>query len=778
MKSKLKNQNIIQYYNLIIVVFIISNICSLYTSLKHLSLNKIKINTYLNKAKLNSNFNKNNLNFKLSSNESNTLNINNITDNNNTKNYLFNQSISKNKKETMCDSDILDFSYSLNTTYENFIFMIKTLNLKLSLPELKIVYKFLDGKSTGSFSQKRWLHFYKFFLNEFIKCDTNKDCVINDQELLNCVNNSLDLKIILLPENNDKVFKKSVFKTPKDKITSIVKSLDYTNLEGINLTSFLLLKKIVISYKEVNVNNQLDKEGFKKALNIMLYDYNLDSFDIDLIFNTARQLVFKDTNNYILSFSEYFEIGRITSNFLNYNVNISYGFLSYKDTVNNSVVWSKMNSDYFKRYYSLYNNNIINNNKKIEIFAIADNNETLNNKQIILDPMNIRYQDYAFLEYWANIFDSFIDKENINNKKINKNNFNMIVKNKMKDNYQYYIAYSNFQEANNLKSTYDKIKTTETEYLTGKISFMSIEDKESLIDNNKNNKIENNNNINDSSIDDNNKYNTKFINENSLFNNLEDNSNNINFIQNKESTVYSNKNKSVFNYLKNIADKTTELPFNSNTSNISKNNLKNNFNYNSLLDISTLDNKLNPNIDKLFDILDFSLEEYIYFDQFILLVKYLQLYEIININNTDNRGINKSSYIGKLRADLHTNPELSLEERNKLSTLANLNCNFMDFLFFFDYMIASYLLRPYVNEINTNYIDELHLLVALKKLNLGTGDIDNIMYNNIKKMNNLFDYDSAIISALSKKCEINEMMFQPIISKNTNATNYKNNYNN
>lgn len=84
----------------------------------------------------------------------------------------------------------------------------------------------------------------------------------------------------------------------------------------------------------------------------------------------------------------------------------------------------------------------------------------------------------------------------------------------------------------------------------------------------------------------------------------------------------------------------------------------------------------------------------------------------------------------------NTYPKLSAEEFIKVQNLDSINCPFVDFLLFFDYMIGETEFSAYTLDLNKSFVDEVHLQLVMKKLNLYAGFMQNLgtpsgtMFNN------------------------------------------------
>ena len=598
-----------------------------------------------------------------------------------------------------CELNLLNFSYQNTVAYPEFLFGTRRLNLKMNNSEIKLIFKFIDSKNKGYFSSKRWNQFNAFFLNQFIKCDTNKDCLLSEEELLVCLKENEDISVAIR-DNPD----------PKILIKNIINSVDFFRVKGMNLHSFLIFKRSIIGFREAEIINLLDQDSFKKAFRISFSSYQLDNFDLDMIFLSGRMLLSKNMTDYFYDFPQYFELSRITNCYLNYGVSISDGILTSQDTITDNDNPSKMTSELFKRYYSLFES------EEIQIATTFPD---------FIDPKIIRYQDYITLEYWANIFTNYTDSS-FNVVRLNQTAFEEMVKN-LCDEYKNYIAYSNFQDESSLKVNTYFINNTDYEFMMGLDS--SFLEKEIHLDTGFKRRKENE---------------KKFAKNGSIFDKLNrKNSKSFSF---KEEKGYNpnndgvNQMTSMFNQkypFLNPANQSTQNPIQTDISDLLSKGAKNYFN---LLNI-------------------YDDDKFVYFESLISFVKYLQVYKVLNTNSTDPRGILKTDIVN-YRNDILSHPPLSIYEKNKLQTLDSMNCNFIDFLYFVDYMIGSVVFRAYRTDNKKNFVNEYNLLLGLKKMNLNNGDNNFPPFPLVNKKGNSYDYDSAIRAGLDKKCIFNTALYQ------------------
>ncbi len=77
-------------------------------------------------------------------------------------------------------------------------------------------------------------------------------------------------------------------------------------------------------------------------------------------------------------------------------------------------------------------------------------------------------------------------------------------------------------------------------------------------------------------------------------------------------------------------------------------------------------------------------------------------------------------------------------------SLDSLNCSYMDFLLFFDYMLGPKCFKLYLLESNKNFVDEIHLLLVLKRLNLWADINQRKFIYSSSVLSNNYDYESIL----------------------------------
>ncbi len=178
-------------------------------------------------------------------------------------------------------------------------------------------------------------------------------------------------------------------------------------------------------------------------------------------------------------------------------------------------------------------------------------------------------------------------------------------------------------------------------------------------------------------------------------------------------------------------------------------------------DKNPLKTLLEPALKNYFYILDITNTGLLSFNNFLNFVKYLRLWDKLNIKNLDPRGIlNSNSINGNffpkfflylilkfnilVLSFVNIQPKLSLSENERLQNMDLFNCKYIDFLIFIDYMISPKIFKPLLEKINFNLVNEMNLQLGLRKLNLYM-DIKNknLIFQMGSFMKN-FDYEAAV----------------------------------
>lgn len=371
-----------------------------------------------------------------------------------------------------CDLKILNFAWRSQTTFANYFVSIKNLNTKLSSSEIKGIYKFLDSKALGYFSNKRWNNFYNLFLSPFIKCDVDSNCLLSESELNTCLQGS-DMNVVLnfMSQPYD----------AKSLIQEIIYSLDYLKNGGINLNGYLLLKKIIIGFRQYHVGGYLDRQSFYSAIKTSFIDKLIDEIDSEIAFRIALNLMYQQIQNLRLNFIQYFEICRIVNIFLSYDVTIGEGYITKDQLLNkyeSGSFPSKLNSQMMEAYFSLFKNE--------DSFQSDKSHKS--------DPNTLRFEDYANLEFWGNVYRNYTDAI-APWPALNVTGFtDLFATNKyILQKYWLYIGYSNFEDYEKIQANYiTQSNMTDYDFLTNfQASFIemgsSVYKKKTVMNKNKNN---------------------------------------------------------------------------------------------------------------------------------------------------------------------------------------------------------------------------------------------------------------------------------------------------
>merc|ERR1711957_774915 len=104
-------------------------------------------------------------------------------------------------------------------------------------------------------------------------------------------------------------------------------------------------------------------------------------------------------------------------------------------------------------------------------------------------------------------------------------------------------------------------------------------------------------------------------------------------------------------------------------------------------------------------------------------------------------------------------PKLGMTESERLQNLDFLDCKTADFLMFSDYMIAPKVFEPFLEDKNKNYVNEINMQLAMRKLNLFAKTSDKKLIYQIGNYMKNFDYESVLNLGLKNKCNANELVF-------------------
>lgn len=498
---------------------------------------------------------------------------------------------------SVCELSKINFSWKPQSSFSDFFEIVKKFYTKLSRNEIKILYKFLDIKSLGYFTNKRWANFYNLFMNPFIECDKDKDCLLNPEELKDCFNRE-DMKIVelYLPDDYDIA-----------KITNeIIFSMDTTKSAGINMNNYLLLKRILIGYRQFNVQGYLDKETFRSALKTTFVDHTIDEVDSEIAFRIALNLMYEKIKNFSLNFIQYFEICRLVNSFLNYGVNLGEGFITKDQVVRNyegHSFASKLNSIMYEKYFDLFS---------------EDSRLEVRTETTKFDPLTLRFEDHAVLEFWANIFSNYTDP-GLAYPSLNVTGFkNLFMTNKyVRKKYFTYVAYSNFEDYNTINTTLAfSSNITDYDFLTNfGTNFLETSVESHL----EKNKLRNNKNM----LRKNQKSEKSEKSEkSSIFSSFES------FLGNKNKNQKSQA--SLFDLKLNDED---DYQSNKNRNKKGSNEYEN------------INLMAESAIQNFFTILDLNINNYITFEEFVIFLKYIRLYDRLNKDNPDKKGVIKSNCV-------------------------------------------------------------------------------------------------------------------------------------
>lgn len=548
-------------------------------------------------------------------------------------------------------------------------------------------------------------------MTNFITCDVDKDCLLNTEELKTCLQGE-DMKVVTayIPEGFDL----------DTLVNEIIFSMDYMKQGGLNFNSYLLFKKIVIGYRQYNVNGILDKETFYSAVKTTFVDKLIDEMDAEIAYRIAINLMFEKIKDYKLDFSHYFEICRLVNSFLSFGVTIGEGYVTKDQILQNyegDRYPSKLNSITYEKYFSLFQ---------------EDRSLNLNTDSTSFDPDTLRFEDHATLEFWANIYSNYTDPS-FSIPALNMTGFKkLFLTNKyMPKKYWIYIAYSNFEDYLKMNSTqYNSSNITDYDFL---INFQS-----SFIETSAKYAME--------------KSKMKNHMRNHMKNNLR-----------KEKVYFKQKKTSVFE----------------------KFNYKSHSTSHSLFDLELTDDEAKsaetanrPDIKSLLDsglqyyfsILDINLGNSLSFEEFILFLKYLRLYDRLNKDNDDKRCIIKTNCVNFIN-QFNMYPKLSVTEKSRVQSFDSLNCQYVDFLMFFDYMIGPKVFKQFLLDSNKNFVDEIHALIVMKKLNLYAEINQRKVEYTSGTLLTHYDYESILYTGLKNKCNSNTRLFL-----NSNITDSFGNY--
>ena len=88
-------------------------------------------------------------------------------------------------------------------------------------------------------------------------------------------------------------------------------------------------------------------------------------------------------------------------------------------------------------------------------------------------------------------------------------------------------------------------------------------------------------------------------------------------------------------------------------------------------------------------------------------------------------------------------PKLSISERLRLQLFDSLTCTYVDFLLFFEYMLAPKAFKKFL--VNKNFVNEVNIVIIMRKLNLYVNYQDQqTEYSYIRDGLQRLDYESVV----------------------------------
>lgn len=480
------------------------------------------------------------------------------------------------------------------------------MNLRLNIYEIKSIYKFLDTKTLGYFTKIRWNSFFTLFVKPFMECDTDNDCKLTDEELKTCIDNpNYELFKKYMPEGYEmESFAKE-----------IVFSLDHNNNGGINLENFILFKRIFIGFKQYQIVGLLDNNSFQSAIRTSFNDKFIDDVDSELAFRISINLMFEQVKDNKLNFIQFFESCRLINTYMAFGVTMGEGYLTRIEILNNlenNKFPSKIKSDMVKKYFDSFKDDI-------ELNINAENTK--------FDPNSLRFEDWATLEFYANIFQNYTQTEPRSMGLMNDTGFTSLF---MENRYTHkkhkvYIAFSNFQNYEKISETTfpQNDNITDFDFLTSATSFLELESNYKKFSKFK---ISHKMNLRNKELS------------------TKEGSSVFSVLGEMSKVENTNKNTNLKNFEKNL----------------NRNNLGSSSKMKSLFELKLTDDvndedeqKKEELINKLlaislknyFMMLDMNMDKSISFNEVMTFIKFLRLFTKLNKSNHDKRGIIKSNSI-------------------------------------------------------------------------------------------------------------------------------------
>ena len=223
-----------------------------------------------------------------------------------------------------------------------------------------------------------------------------------------------------------------------DVIDNIIFSLDYNNVGGINLSQYLLLRKIIIGFRQNHIDGKLDKEMFKYSIKISFNDKMIDDIDLELAFKTSVFLMKEKIVNFQLNFLQYLEICRIVNSFYSFDVSISEGWITRQE-IYNGYEYSRFPSKIYKSMFDGY-------------FQLFEEDHKLNENKLEAnyDQLSMQFETFAFIEFWGNIYGNYSL-----NFRMNQTGFIDISQNQyFPSQFKNYLNKTNFEDSSQINVTF------------------------------------------------------------------------------------------------------------------------------------------------------------------------------------------------------------------------------------------------------------------------------------------------------------------------------------
>lgn len=247
-------------------------------------------------------------------------------------------------------------------------------------------------------------------------------------------------------------------------INELIFSLDNKNFKGLNFNSYLLLKRIIIGFRQFNIQGKIDSASFYSAIKTSFIDRLIDQTDSDLAFRVGVSLMYDQINFFQMDFIQFFEICRIVNAYISHDISIGEGFLTKENLLFNfesDRFPSKINKIMFQDYYGMF-----------------DQDKKLNINKMQFPHNAMRFEDYAVIEFYANIFKNYTDPSTYGNKMNITGFVNLVSTNKyIRKKYLVYISYSNFEDLSKInKSNPSPTNITDFDFLTNfQSEFLELE---------------------------------------------------------------------------------------------------------------------------------------------------------------------------------------------------------------------------------------------------------------------------------------------------------------